>query len=129
MDYFSVVNQDSPIAAGKQDLAPPFCVKGGKTFEFKMQLTARDEVEDVYLRLYRDDVLVAQSGMDDAQEPSSLSLLYVETLAADSEFRVEVESRVADVVPALGAQMAFKLYGDCFPKTTTEVKGCEEEVY
>jgi hypothetical protein len=31
-----------------------------------MQLTARDEVEDVYLKLYKDDVMVAQSGMDDA---------------------------------------------------------------
>ena len=118
MDYFSVVPADFPISAGSTDLAEPFCVQGGKTFEFKMQLTARDEVEDVYLRLYKDGVLVAQSGMDDAQEPSSLSLLYVETLAADSEFRVELSSRVDDVVPALGAQMAFKLYGDCFTPTT-----------
>ena len=80
-----------------------------------MQLTARDEVEDVYLKLYKDDDLVAQSGMNDAQEPSSLSLLYVETLAADAEFRVELSSRVADVIPAFGAQMGFKLYGDCYP--------------
>ena len=103
-----------PVGSGSQDLSAPFCVQGGKTFEFKMQLTARDEVEDTVLALYKDGVLVAQAGMDDAQEPSSLSLLYTETLAADSEFRVELTTRVGDVVPALGAQMAFKLYGDCF---------------
>ena len=127
MDYFSVVDQDSPIEAGIQNLSTPFCVSAGKTFEFRMQLTARDEVEDVYLKLYKDDVMVAQSGMDDAQEPSSLSLLYVETLAADSEFRVELTSRVADTVPALGAQMAFKLYGDCYPTATTTVPTCAAE--
>ena len=62
--------------------------------------------------------------MDDAQEPSSLSLLYTGTTDSDAEFRVELTSRVDDVVPALGAQMAFKLYGDCFSPVTTATRVC-----
>lgn len=78
MDYFSVLPENFPIGAGTTDLTEPFCVQGGRNFEFKMQLTALNEVEDMYLQLLKDDVVVAQSGMDDSQEPSSLSLLYNE---------------------------------------------------
>ena len=64
--------------------------------------------------------------MDDAQEPSSLSLLYTGTTDSDAEFRVELTSRVDDVVPALGAQMAFKLYGDCFSPTVDTERVCDD---
>jgi len=49
MDYFSVLPENFPIGAGTTDLTEPFCVQGGRNFEFKMQLTALNEVEDMYL--------------------------------------------------------------------------------
>ena len=42
------------------------------------------KVEDTYLSLLKDGVEVARAGVDDGEEPSSMSLLFRDTVDEDS---------------------------------------------
>ena len=49
-------------------------------------------IEAAYIKLIKDGEVVAISGMDDSETPSSFSLLYRETVEDDSEFLYTLEA-------------------------------------
>ena len=76
------------------------------------------DVEAAFIRLVKNGVEVASSGMDDSQEPSSFSLLYRETVSEDSEFMFTIDAAQVDQIEANAAQIGFKIYGDCYGPIT-----------
>ena len=56
------------------------CVSPGQTIEVVAQATGKQQVEDFKLTLLKDGNEVTFAEADDNQEPSSISLIYRETL-------------------------------------------------
>ena len=64
----------------------PFCVEAGKVLNFAAQLTLEMDVEEVYLELLMDNVVLVRSISKDEQEPTSQSLIYRAKVLNDAEF-------------------------------------------
>lgn len=61
-DVISVPAQNVPV-----NLLGPFCVEAGKTIDFASQITMENAVSAAYIKLLKNDEVVAIAGMDDSQ--------------------------------------------------------------
>ena len=78
-DYFYV--SDSLISASNREvitIAGPFCIDGPSIFELRFAATvdASSFIDDVDVRLYFGSTIVAESTIEDSEEPSNIVLFY-----------------------------------------------------
>ena len=124
-DFFSVNQSTIGLRPNKDfKLFGPWCVDAGKTFDYTHQVTIGKGADDVFLSIRKNGTIVALSGVDDSEEPSSLSLIYRETVPEDSEFEVFIYSPKDTSIYEKYMQMGFKIYGDCQSAVTNVLPTC-----
>ena len=94
-DYFYVSDQQISASSGQAvTVAGPFCIDGPSIIELRLAATvnASSSVDDVDVRLYFDSTIVAESMVDDLEEPSNVVLFYRGRITSQTDIRIEIQS-------------------------------------
>ena len=114
LDYYNTnvelleVNNAAPYAT------LPVCLTPGQTVEVVAQVTGKEQVEDFKMSLNKDGEEVVFAEADDSEEPSSISLIYRETLAGteNAVYNINISSSADDfeIIEPKNLQIGFKIY-------------------
>ena len=130
-DYFNV--NDGAIAvpaATNFALVDGFCIAGPSVFKFELSASFREEEErkdnlEVMVVLMIDGQPVAQADVEDAEDPSSLSLIYRGRIAGPTDVMViAISPSVAIEIADKELQWGYKLYNDGYNLTNTLDTAC-----
>ena len=85
-DYFNV-NQDAINIGATTNfmLIDPFCIEGPSVLDFTLSASFDTDVSVISVELMVNSETVAQSSINDSEEPSNLSLIYRGKIAEDSQ--------------------------------------------
>ena len=68
------------------------CVEAGQAVEIMAHVTLNGAVEDVVMFVEKNLESVAESGSDDSEEPSNLSVMFRETVSEASTYRIIIST-------------------------------------
>ena len=114
LDYFKTNDQALELDDETSSMTLPVCLKPGQTVEVVAQITGKEQVEAFKMSLKKDGQQVVFTESDDSEEPSSMSLIYRETLAGSETavFNIDISSRAEDleIIEPRNLQVSFKIY-------------------
>lgn len=98
-DYFSVNDTAITPTNGTGVLLGDieFCVEAPTVLEFEMAVTFDDNVDDITLSLFINDVVVAQTYLDDDDGPTNAYFFYRGQIMTASEVYVGIDSATSTV--------------------------------
>ena len=76
------------------NIAGPFCIESASILEVRFAATvdAISEVDDVFVSLFIDSSVVAESMINDAERPSNVALFYRGRIAPNTDVKIEMSS-------------------------------------